>query len=418
MRIAFSLSRCFVCCWSLAILFPTLSPAQTPAASTKLTQQQRDRLAEADRLAEESKQLRKSGKTDEAIAAAEKDLAIKREILGNDDLDVAASLQRLAALRETKEDFPAARRARQEVLAIQTKALSSEHWRVADARVALDHLALLEKLSPAQRRRVADAGQLQEQVETLHAAGRFNEAMPLAEQAVAVRRELLGEKDPDLGTSLCDLADLYRGLGDFPKSASLYAEGAEIYRRALGERHPDYAATLDDLGLAYCNAGNFAAAKQAYTRALDIHRQLFGENHRDYADDLNNLAELYRSLGDYGKAEPLYRQSLAIDHKLKREKDRNHAATVNNLALLYHEMGDYAKAESRYHEAAKLTRATAGERSHEYAECLNNLAGLYSDIGEYAKAEPLYRRAGHSNRDHRRETSRPCRDAHEFGPTL
>ena len=350
-------------------------------------------MAEANRLAEESKQLGKSGKTDEAIGAAERGLAIKREVLGNDDLDVAACLQCLAALRETKEDFPAARQARQEVLAIKTKALGSEHWRVLDARVALDHLALLEKLSPAQRRQVAEAERLQQQVEKQYAARQFNEAMPEAKQAVAVRRELLGEKDPDLGTSLCDLADLNRGLGDFPKAASLYAEGAEIYRRALGERHPDYAATLNDLGLAYWNTGNFAAAKQAYSRALDIHRQLFGENHHYYADDLNYLAELYRSLGDYAKAEPLYRQALAIDHKLNRENDVNHAATVNNLALLYHEMGDHAKAEDRYHDAAKLTRAIVGEQSYEYAQCLNNLAGLYSDIGAYAKAEPLYLRA-------------------------
>jgi hypothetical protein len=131
MRIAFSLSRCIVCCLSLAISFPTPSPAETPSASTKLTQQQRERLAEANRLAEESKQLSESGKTDEAIGAAERDLAIKREIPGNDDLDVAASLQRLAALRETKEDFPAARQARRFSLSpsirVQTRFLRHLH---------------------------------------------------------------------------------------------------------------------------------------------------------------------------------------------------------------------------------------------------------------------------------------------------
>ena len=77
-----------------------------------LSQSQQEQLKEKDRLWAQSGKLRKEGKTAEAVAAAEKALAIQREVFGNVNADAATILEALAVMDEEREDFEAARKAR------------------------------------------------------------------------------------------------------------------------------------------------------------------------------------------------------------------------------------------------------------------------------------------------------------------
>ena len=74
------------------------------------------------------------GKTDEAIRAAESVLAIECEILGRTSDDAIRTIKFLAKLHEEREDWPAARRAWTQVLAVWTKKLGKDHPDVIDAR--------------------------------------------------------------------------------------------------------------------------------------------------------------------------------------------------------------------------------------------------------------------------------------------
>src|SRR5205085_1879511 len=132
----------------------------------------------------------------EAIAAAEKMLAIEREVFGNLHEDVAGSLGYIALMQGEKGDFAAAKKARQEVLAICTKRHGDDHWRVADARRALADVDRLATLTPEQRSRLRQADQLNGSALRLHGQGKVREAIPLAERAVAIRQQVLGEKHP------------------------------------------------------------------------------------------------------------------------------------------------------------------------------------------------------------------------------
>src|SRR2546429_4847595 len=80
--------------------------------------------------------LRTAGQLAEAGTAAEKLLAIQREVFGNVHEQVAGALQYVAELHEAREEFGAARKARQEVLAIKTKLHGTDHWQTTDARRA------------------------------------------------------------------------------------------------------------------------------------------------------------------------------------------------------------------------------------------------------------------------------------------
>lgn len=155
--------------FSLVMVFLSLglvpAPAAGPPGGKELTPEQRKELlgriaAWRARLREEANALDRAGKLAEAIAAVEKVLAVDRRLFGDVHEDIAVLLEWIAARRETREEFSAARDARREVLAIRANLYGEGHWKVADARLALEHVERLAELSPAQRKQLAEAEDL------------------------------------------------------------------------------------------------------------------------------------------------------------------------------------------------------------------------------------------------------------------
>jgi len=72
-------------------------------------------------------------------------------------------------------------------------------------------------------------------------------ARPYYEQALEIRRKVLGEEHPDTATSLSNLAILCFHEGDLT-AATLHMEHAlAIYEKVLGPNHPDTKATKENL---------------------------------------------------------------------------------------------------------------------------------------------------------------------------
>jgi tetratricopeptide (TPR) repeat protein len=359
-----------------------------------LTAEQRERLKERDRLFAEALKLDHAGKLTEVLATLEKKLAIEREVFGNVHAEVAESLSMLASLHEIREDFGPARKAREEVLAVWTKLHGETDWRVTDARLALENAKLLEKLEPAARRRRIEAQQLgNAQVAQLYQQGKFADAVPLVRTALAVRKEVLGERHPDYAGSLNYLAVLYHHMGEYEKARPLYEQAVKLIKEVLGERHPHYANSLSGLALLYQDMGDNEKARPLLEQALKLCKEVLGERHPHYAASLNNLALLYWNMGDNEKARPLFEQALKLYKEVLGERHPEYAQSLNNLATLYKAMGDYEKARPLFEQALKLRKEVLGERHPHYAQSLNNLATLYNDMGDYEKARPLLEQA-------------------------
>jgi tetratricopeptide (TPR) repeat protein len=329
-------------------------------------------------------------------------LAIERQLFGNMHEEVANSLQLFARMQEAGEDFAAARKALQEVLTIKRKLHGREHWKVTDARLALDDLERRTRMTPAQRQRLGEAERLHGEAAALHRGGRFREAVRADRQALAIYKEVLGEKHPLYAASLNNLAELYREMVDHARAEPLYRQALAIWKEALGEKHPLYATSLNNLALLYQAMGDYARAEPLCRQSLAIRKEALGEKHNQYATSLNNLALLYFTMGDHAKAEPLFRQALAIRKEALGEKRTDYdyyviladyGTSLNNLAELYRRMGDYAKAEPLYRQLLVVDKHTLGETHPHYATDLNNLAMLYEGMGDYAKAEPILRQA-------------------------
>jgi tetratricopeptide (TPR) repeat protein len=166
--------------------------------------------------------------------------------------------------------------------------------------------------------------------------------------------------NPDLATSLNNLANLYKSTGRYAEAEPLYLRSLAISEKELGANHPDTATSLNNLAGLYESTGRYAEAEPLLVRSLAIREQELGANHPDTATSLNNLAYLYESTGRYKEAEPLYVRSLAIREQKLGANHPDTAISLNNLADLYRSTGRYAQAEPLFVRAVEIAEDQLG----------------------------------------------------------
>ena len=249
-------------------------------------------------------------------------------------------------------------------------------------------------MANAQEGDIAEAEHLNSQVSQDYAAGRYQQAIPLAQRALDIAEKAASAEQPTITVlSLINLARLYRATGAYAKAEPLYQHALVITEKALGPDHPVTATVLNNLAGLYYATGAYAKAEPLYQRALAIQEKTLGSEDIYTATSLDNLAGLYKATGAYAKAEPLHQRSLAIREKVLGPEHPDTAISLNSLAGLYCATGAYAKAEPLYQRALAITEKALGPGHPDTATALNNLAFLYKATGAYAKAEPLYQRA-------------------------
>ncbi|MBI4748568.1 MAG: CHAT domain-containing protein [Acidobacteria bacterium] len=222
---------------------------------------------------------------------------------------------------------------------------------------------------------------------------KFKQAEPLYLRALAILEKTLGADQLQVATILNHLGSLYQKTGNYPRAEPLFQRELAIWEKSLGPDHPNVAISLNNLGSLYQRTGDYARAEPLLQRALAIRKKSLGPEHLSVAETLNNLAVLYSNKGDYSQAETLYQQSLAIQEKVLGPDHPNVANSLNNLALLYWDKGDYRQAESLYQRTLAIQEKTLGSNDPNVAFSFNNLATLYQNKGDYRQAESLYQRA-------------------------
>ena len=72
---------------------------------------------------------------------------------------------------------------------------------------------------------------LDQRIYKLYEEGKYREAIPLAEQAVATARRLHGPEDPATATSLNNLALLYQAMGAYARAEPLLEEALRLRQK-------------------------------------------------------------------------------------------------------------------------------------------------------------------------------------------
>ena len=85
---------------------------------------------------------------------------------------------------------------------------------------------------------LAEAARLNTELLRLSRAGRYDEAISLAERALRIREKSLRPDHPEVAQSLNNLAVLYRATGDYAKAEPLYQRALGFGSRPLGQTIP------------------------------------------------------------------------------------------------------------------------------------------------------------------------------------
>ncbi len=221
----------------------------------------------------------------------------------------------------------------------------------------------------------------------------YEQALPLLQQALAIREETLGPNHPDVAESLNTLVLLYLAQGKYEFSLPLLQRALTIREEALGPNHPDVADTLNNLASLYWALGEYAKALPLYQRALAIFEHTLGPSHDDVAWTMNSMAAIYRALGQVEQALPLAERALAIFEQAPGTDVTDVAWTLNCLGNLYRAQGRYSPALALYQRALNIREQTFGPRHPQVAKNLNDLAELYRAQMQVEQALPLAERA-------------------------
>jgi len=106
------------------------------------------------------------------------------------------------------------------------------------ARKTQEHGAYQRKELAQTTLHTVGAGLLSLQATLYLNEGLYEEAEPLLNAALNIRKSLLGENHPDVGISLYNLASLYDNQFRFKEAEDLFKQSLSIFKSTLGHNHP------------------------------------------------------------------------------------------------------------------------------------------------------------------------------------
>lgn len=228
-------------------------------------------------------------------------------------------------------------------------------------------------------------------INALRSAGRYSEALPLAQAMVASLEKTTN--NGDLAAALNNLAQIYSDQGHDDQAEPLYNRAIALMEKGTGLDSVEIAPLLNNLAALYQRQSRFAEAEPLFKRALAVREKALSREHPDVGQSLNNLATLYVKQQHYADAEPLFQRALAIYQKVGGPEHPAVATLLNNLGQLYRDLNRDADAEAPIKRSLAIREKVLGADHPDLARSLNNLAELYEHQQRYAEAEPLYRRA-------------------------
>jgi serine/threonine-protein kinase len=237
-----------------------------------------------------------------------------------------------------------------------------------------------------------------EVAESLDAVGRiyrlkadYVHAEPLLRGALAMRQAVLKQDDPAIIESLDHLAALDRAKGHFQDADALLAQAARSARRRFGNEAIETARYLDDYAANLDDMGKLADADALYRHALAIRERSLGAEDPEVATSLLNLGTHLDASGNYVAALPLVDRALAIRRKVYGPHHPLVAFAEIDAASVYADNNRVDDAEKLARDALSICRSTLPPDHPKTSEALNMLTYLRVMRRDFAGAVPLAR---------------------------
>jgi len=266
--------------------------------------------------------------------------------------------------------------------------------------------------------------------------GLSDRAIPLFEQAVAIRRQERPLNNGHVAVALANLArahtdaghlisaeayldqavtlsqgggdaqavqtaDILVQFGNFAldaksdpaRAAQLFGKALNIYRATIGSQNLQVASTLTGLASATLWMDDYPLAERYQREALDIFQATVSRNYPDNAVALAALGYILTQREKYVEAEQVLNEALEIERKVFGADNARIAQIESDLGVLYDREGDMTRAITATQTALKITRDRRGSGHYMVGYHLDALANLYLKINDLPTAEADARQA-------------------------
>lgn len=222
------------------------------------------------------------------------------------------------------------------------------------------------------------AGLFNNQAAILASLARYDEAEASHLKALAIRRQLEGERGPKVSSSLFGLGYVYYRRGQIEESIRYFRDSVEQQLEFNGEGDPLAIMRLTSLASVLSRSGREPEALDVARRAEALGREHLGDQHPTYAITLNNLGNALIQSGRVQEAIPVLRETLRVRVATVGENASGTAISLRNLATALKQTGAIEEAEVLNRRAAEILE------TNDETDTPESLGYIYADLADTA----------------------------------
>ncbi|MDA0214636.1 MAG: serine/threonine-protein kinase [Planctomycetota bacterium] len=223
--------------------------------------------------------------------------------------------------------------------------------------------------------------------------GRPKEAEELYLQVVVKKQSILGADDKSTLRSMDNLADVQRRIGKLNEARATLEETVAQRTKGSGIDAPDTLLSRNNLCMVLKAKGDIAASEESFQANVNDMDRVLGVDHPFTLIAQNNLAAILRDSKRLAEAEEIYRMIFPRFEKRYGPNAKYTLTVQGNLAMVLEMQEEFAEAETIYLENLARKRQTLGDKAESTLGSLNNLGFLYMGMNRPIDAEKLWREA-------------------------
>lgn len=187
--------------------------------------------------------------------------------------------------------------------------------------------------------------------------GRLKEARRSYEDGLEIERFLCHKNDPHILVTLLNIARVLHKEKQYQRALDVYEEGLSIQHKCGEAERMNITNTMSSIGLVHDQMGSFDKAIEIFEDVLDIRHKSLASDHFDLSITLNSLGLVFFHKGCNEKALEMFKRSLDIRQKSVSSTSRDIASVVYNIATVNLEMGCVEEALKYYNDCLEIERS-------------------------------------------------------------
>ncbi len=238
-----------------------------------------------------------SNRLNDAIPLFERTRELQKKSMRDDDPDALATMNGLAAAYFKDGQITKAISMFERVLELHKSKFDEDHPQTLS--VMANYASILRKINQTEKAiaiycQILKLGRLSEshplRLNAMNglgmaykSAGRIDEAIPIYEKTLELRKAKLSTNHPDTLGSMTNLAVAYKAAGKFLEAIPIYKEQLRIFRANLGDDHQKTLTAMNNLGLAYRAIKRADLAIPVFEKSLRLHEARVDQDHWNIA---------------------------------------------------------------------------------------------------------------------------------------